>query len=462
MVVRVSNNLRLRANGNNLPRKKTFAEELESKNFLPANAKILAWGIFLIFFIENGTLGLIPRNFYFVYRNMRISDFLIYGLTIYSLFNAKEYADLYRSKSLVLIKAILLFFFAQFIVSTILYQQNFFEYFFRLKGVWSSLLIFPYLLLLKRKAFHYLVKIILPVAVVANILYIISALTGVALMPDIGVEKANIPGGYKVYRVFGGTFFGEFFFLGFVYQWITDKFRLYQLPLALLFITPHILAFGRSAWVSITFTILLIFLWNFLKNREFKIIFRQVLILIALVIVTVYSFMKYVPQSDYLTDAISARIEQGQNDIEYKTGTYGTRLANIEALLYLWQSTNIVFGIGMHPMWVIKAETVEENIYAWGFSDVRWASILAAYGLSGFILAIIFQLYYGINSIKLLIKTRSKSIFSFFIILLLSMLLFDTIINYSYNLTSMGLWGFSSMLTFYVAVFIYKYEYPDA
>ena len=89
MVVRLANNFRVQAKkladeGN------TFSEVLIKKNYLTANAKILAWGIFLIFFIENGTLGLIPKDFYFVYRNMRISDFLLYGLTIYSFYDAKD------------------------------------------------------------------------------------------------------------------------------------------------------------------------------------------------------------------------------------------------------------------------------------------------------------------------------------------------------------------------------------
>jgi hypothetical protein len=393
---------------------------------------------------------------------MRISDFLIYGLTIYSLFKTKEFAELYRSKNMILVKVVLIYFFAQFIISTISYQQEFFEYFFRLKGIWSSLLIFPYLLLLKRKALPYLIKIMLPVTIVANILYILSALTGVALMPDIGVEKANIPGGFKVYRVFGGTFFGEFFFLAFVFQWITDKFKFWQLPLAVLFITPHILAFGRSAWVSFSFSILLMFIWNFMKNREFKLVLRQIILLVSLIIITVYVFMRFIPQSDYLSDAISARITQGQDDVEYKTGTFGTRLANIDALLGLWQSSNIFFGIGMHPMWVIRAETVEENIYAWGFSDVRWASVLAAYGLTGFILAIIFQILYGVYSAKVLINTKSKSILTFFSLMMLSNLMFDTFINYSYNLVSMSLWGFSTVICFYIAVIVYKTEYIDA
>lgn len=460
MVVRIANNYRVKSGGKK-PSQPTYAEVLESMNILPARAKLMAWGIFLIFFIENGTLGLLPKSYYFVYRNMRISDILIYGMTLYSLLNAKEFIELYKSKAIFIVKIILIYFLFQFTISTILYQQNAIEYFFRLKGVWSSLLIFPYLLLLKRKALPYLIKLILPVAIIANILYIISAVTGVALMPDIGVEKANIPGGFKVYRVFGGTFFGEYFFLAFVFQWITDKFKLWQLPLALLFITPHILAFGRSAWIFFSFCILLMFIWNFLRNKEFKIIFRQGIILVLFVLLSIYMFTKFVPQSDYLTDAISARIIQGQEDFENKSGTYGTRLANIEALLGLWQNNNIFFGIGMHPMWVLGPETTNETIYAWGFSDVRWASVLAAYGLVGFVLAVLFQIIYGILSGKILIKTKSRSIYTFFTLSLFSMLLFDTFVNYSYNFVSLGLWGFTTMLGFCTAVTIYKSVYTD-
>src|SRR5262245_32525899 len=101
-------------------------EIMQSRNVLPLKAKLLAWGIFLVFFIENGTLGLIPKNLYFLYRNIRISDFLMYGLTIYSLFKVKEYAELYRSKTMILTKIILLYLCAQFIISTISYQQNVF------------------------------------------------------------------------------------------------------------------------------------------------------------------------------------------------------------------------------------------------------------------------------------------------------------------------------------------------
>ena len=144
MVVRIANNYRIRGGGKK-PAQPTYAEVLEKMNILPAKAKFMAWCIFLIFFVENGTLGLLPKSYYFVYRNMRVSDILIYGLTVYSLMNAKEFIELYKSKSILIVKIILIYFFIQFIVSTMLYQQNAVEYFFRLKGVWSSLLIFPYL-----------------------------------------------------------------------------------------------------------------------------------------------------------------------------------------------------------------------------------------------------------------------------------------------------------------------------
>lgn len=461
MVVKIANNFRNNSNGHRINNKPTYAEVLESKKILPVNAKILAWCIFLIFFIESGTLGLIPKNFYFVYRNMRVSDFLIYGLTIYSLFNVREFSELYRSKLMILIKVIFIFFFAQFIISTILYNQNIFEYFFRLKGLWSSLLVFPFLLLLKRNALPYLIKLILPVAIIANILYILTAITGIALMPDIGVEKTTVGEGFKVYRVFGGTFFGELFFLAFIYQWITDKFKLWQFPLVLLFVTPHILAFGRSAWVRFAFTILVIFVWNFLKNREFKVLLRQAVLIVLLISAAMYVFIRFVPQSDYLSDAVSSRVNQGQEDVENKTGTYGTRLANIDALLLLWSNGNVLFGIGMHPMWVISPQTTQETIYVWGFSDVRWASVLAAYGLLGMLLALLFQILMTYQSTKILIKTKSTSIYTFFILILFTTLLFDMTFNYSYIFITLGLLGLTPVVALCTAITVYKTVYID-
>jgi hypothetical protein len=456
---KITNTLRFHKNGYSSvnPEKTGYIGITDKINYLPLNAKLLAWGIFLFFFIENGTIGLIPKNLYFIYRNVRISDFLLYFLTIYALFNIKEYAELYRSKTLIIIKVLIVYLFFQFIISSFLYDYNVLEFFFRLKNMWTTLLIFPYLLLLKRKGLPYLIKLILPVAIVSNVLYILSSVTGVAFLPEIGIEKQNLPGGFQVYRVFGGTFYGELFFLGFIYNWITDKFRLYQLFLVILFIIPHILAFGRAAWISLSFSIIIMLVWNSLRKKDFKIVLKQTVMFALLGIVLIYTFSRFIPQASYLTDALGARLTQGQEDVENKEGTYGTRIASTEALLVLWSNSNIFFGIGMHPMWVVRPETVEENLYAWGFSDVRWASVLAAYGLVGFILAIVFQIYYAVISIKIL-KRPKQDLQTFFVVMLFSTMLFDTFINYSFNLISVGLMGLGSLICLYVAVLIYKFE----
>lgn len=456
MVVRLANNLRV-TSGKKPDYKPTFSEVLEERNYLTLNAKLLAWGIFLIFFIENGTLGLIPKQFYFVYRNMRISDFLLYALTAYSLFNVKEFSKYYHSRALLLPKILLVYFLFQFVVSSMMYDYNFIELFFRLKGIWMCFLIFPFLLLIKRRALGYLVKTMLPVAIVSNFLYILSAVTGIAFLPDIGISEQNLPGGLKVFRVYGGTFYGELFFLGFIYQWMTKKFRVYQLFLAILFIIPHILAFGRSAWVYFLLTIFIMIVWYSLKKKELKLAVRQIVLMSLLIGGLFYSFTKFVPQSDYLFEAIEARVEQGQEDIKYKEGTFGTRIANIEALLSLWQNSNIFIGIGMHPLWVVRPETVEENIYAWGFSDVGWASVLTAYGLIGFILAVLFQIYYIILCLKVMKNAVYNDLLVFFVLVFLSRLFFDTVVNYAYSGLSVGLWGFWS-ITFYIAALVYKHE----
>lgn len=456
MVVRLANNFRI-TSGKKSPGNVSFSEILEERNYLTINAKLLAWGIFLIFFIENGTLGLIPKQFYFVYRNMRISDFLLYALTIYSLYEVKEYRNLFSSRALLIPKLLLIYFLFQFIISSIMYDYNFIELFFRLKGIWMCFLVFPFLLLIKRRAFGYLVKLMLPVAIVSNALYILSALTGIAFLPDIGISEQNLPGGLKVFRVYGGTFYGELFFLGFIYYWLTKKFRVYQLFLAILFIIPHILAFGRSAWIYFILTIAIMIIWYTLKKRAFKFAFRQIVVMAVLLGGLGYAFTRFLPQSDYYIEAIGARVEQGQEDYKYKEGTYGTRIANIEALLRLWQSSNIFIGIGMHPLWVVKPETVEENIYAWGFSDVGWASVLTAYGLVGFILAVLFQVYYFVISIKLLKQTKYNDLLIFFVLVFLSRLFFDSVLNITYSALSVGLWGFWTT-TFYIAAIVYKYE----
>jgi len=437
-----------------------YADELARKNIVSKKVKIIAWGIFLFFFIENGTLGIIPKQFYFVYRNMRISDFLLYGMVLYSLFNTKEYPELFRSRAVIIPKLILIYFGLQFIVSAILYEYNIVEFFFRLKGIWTSFLIFPFMLLLKRKGLRYLIKLMLPVAIVSNFLYILSALTGIAFLPDIGISEQDLPGGLKVFRVYGGTFYGELFFLGFIYLWITKKFRLYQLFLVILFIIPHILAFGRGAWIYFMLTVLIMLTWYIIRKREFRLAVRQIIIFSIFGLVLIYSFIQFVPQSDYLIEAIGARVIQGQDDFKYEEGTFGTRLANINALLLLWQNSNIFFGIGMHPFWVVQPVTVEESIYAWGFSDVGWASVLTAYGLVGFVLAILFQVFYFVNSLKLVRRSPYADLPIFFILVFMSRLFFDSIINYSYKGLTVGLLGFGAA-AFFVAVLVYKYEHPD-
>lgn len=48
-------------------------------------ARVLALVLFLYYFVENGTLGLLPEKYYFLYRNVRISDLILYVLIVYSL-----------------------------------------------------------------------------------------------------------------------------------------------------------------------------------------------------------------------------------------------------------------------------------------------------------------------------------------------------------------------------------------
>jgi hypothetical protein len=295
----------------------------------------------------------------------------------------------------------------------------------------------------------------LPVAVLSNVLYILSYITGVSLMPDISFEKQNLPGGLQVNRIFGGTFYGELFFLWYIFEWLTNKIRPSQIVLAVLFVMPHILAFGRAGWVYLIFNVIFMFFWNFFKKKEFKTLLKQGFVLSLFLVILIYSFIKFFPQSDYLTDAIEARVEQGQENIQNKTGTYGTRLANSLALIELWLDGNFFFGIGMHPMIVLKPTTTQEVIYAWGFSDVRWSALLAAYGIVGFLFAVIFQIYYIIKSFLILKKTQTNSVYSYFTIIFLVSLLFD-ILNYSYNLVSVRLWGLPTILSLYTAVMVYK------
>jgi hypothetical protein len=424
---------------------------------LPRNAKLLAWAIFLMFFIENGTLGILPKPLYTLYRSVRISDFILYGLLIYSLFNIKEYFELFNSNSLILLKVLFFYYILQFIASTFIYHYGVVEFFFRLKLIWASFMVFPFFLLIKRKAFRYMVRLFFPAAVFSNILYILSSLTGVAYLPDIFIAEQPLPGGLKVFRVFGGTFFGDVFMLGYIYIWITKKFNPRHLVFFILFALPQVLTFGRASWAFFTVTISIMFFWNTLKNKNFKTIFRQVAIAILVLFALFYVFKTFLPRSEYLTEAIETRIEQGQEDYTHNEGTYGSRLASVEDLLFLWSKSNRLFGIGMHPMWVIKPVTTEEAYYTWGFSDIKWAGVLAAYGLIGFLIIILIQIYYVYISYKILRFTEKKDIYIFFILIFFVRLVFD-IFNYTYNLTSIGLWGPSFVLSFYMAVATYKYE----
>lgn len=420
-------------------------------------AKMLAWSIFLIFFIENDTLGLFPRQFYFLYRNVRLSDIILYAIVTYSFINVKEYSDLFRSKALIIIKFIFVYLFLEFIASTIYYEQNPLEYFFRLKGMWLSLLVFPFLLLMKRNGFNYLIKLVLPVSIVSNVFYILTALTGKAFLPGVDIVTQTLPGGLKVLRVYGGTFYGDVFFLGFIFKWLTERFYKYQLPLAILFVIPHILAFGRGTWVRLALIIVVMVVWNLLRKREFKIILKQAVLFSFLGVTLIYTFITFIPQSDYMVEALSARVIQGQEDYEHNEGTYGTRMASIARLLELWRNNNVLFGIGMHPMWVIKPLTVEEDLYTWGFSDVGWASVLAAYGAVGFLMAVIFQINYFIIILKTLKRSRKYDLPLFFVLMMFSFLFFDTFLDFSTSLFRMGLFGFGTSHIL-IAMTVYKYE----
>ncbi len=438
---------------------------LYSENYIKADlvlslkARILALGIFLFYFIENGTMGIIPQKYYTVYRSMRLSDLLLYALIIYSFFKYKEYKNLFNSKLLIIIKIYLFYLLFQFFVSYLRYDFNPIEYFFRLKGIWTSFLIFPYLLLLKRGGLPFLIKIIFPVALISNLLYIITALTGVPFLPDVSIIKQRLPGDIEVYRVFGGTFYGELYFLGIVYYWITKKFRFWQIGLVALFIIPHILAFGRLAWIGFAFTIILMILLNSLNKRNYQILFKQAVILIIMGIGITIIFMKFIPESDFYIDALSARIFQGQEDVKHDEGTYGTRvIMQNNALVNLWRNSDIFLGVGFHPMWVIGPDSKEEVIIYSAFCDVTWPSVLAAYGGIGIFLAVFIQFYFIFYSFKIIKKSSQVNIYTFLIILLFAKLIFDLTVGFSIVFVSTGLWGFFSGLNIYIPVLVYIYD----
>lgn len=421
--------------------------------------RAVALAIFLYFFIESGTLGLLPEKWYMIHRNVRISDLILYALIGYSIFSFREYYHLFKSRSFLITKVLLFYLLFEFVISAIEYKFFIPEYIFRLKGLWSSFLVLPYMLLYKRGGFGFLIKLIFPVAIISNVLYILTAITGIAFLPDVSVMTQTLPGDITVYRVFGGTFFGEFFFMGFLYMWITRKFRWWQLFLVVLFIMPQVLAFGRTSWAFFIFCILAFVVINALRKRAFKVLIRQALVFALLGVTFVFCFIKFIPESDYYADAVVARLTQGRDDVQYSEGSYGTRiLFQNAALVKLWMNSNWLIGVGMHPMWVVRAESYEEQVYYNAFCDVTWPATLAAYGLIGFVLSIIFQFYYIITTWKIIKRTREINLQTYFLTYVFAKLLFDTFVNYTYTFISFGLWGLFPVMNFFVAVIVYNYE----
>lgn len=432
-----------------------FKEEL----VINLRARILAVGIFLYYFIENGTLGLIPSKYYLLYRSIRISDLILYVMVLYSFVSYKEYKILFKSKAFLIAKIFLAYLLFEFLVSYIRYGFNPIEYFLRLKGIWASFLVFPYLLLISRNGLPFLIKLVFPVSVISNLLYIITALTGIAFLPDVSIIRQMLPGDIEVYRVFGGTFFGELFFLGIIYYWITKQFRFWQMGLVALFIIPHILAFGRLAWVGFIFTILIIILINSMNKKNYQILLRQAILLVIMGISITYVFIKFIPESDYYVDALSSRIFQGQDDVKYDEGTYGTRV-NLQnsSLIYLWMNSDLFLGVGFHPMWVVGPDSHEESIIYGAFSDVSWPSVLAAYGAIGLFITLIIQFYYMFLSLKILRYSPRVNLYTFFVIIFFSRLVFDSTVGFSFVFVSTGLWGFFTGLNIYIPVLVYMYE----
>ncbi len=422
-------------------------------------ARGLAYALFLYFFIQNGTLGLVPERWYTVYRALRISDFILLGLIIYSFMCAREYRTLFKSKSLIVTKLLLGYLVFEFVISAVQYGFNPIEYGFRLKGLWGSFLVFPYLLLYQRDGWGYFIKLVFPVAVVSCVLYILSALTGIAFLPDVSIMAQNLPGGIFVYRVYGGTFFGEFFMMGFVYYWITKKFKFWHVFFVLLFALPQFLAFGRNSWAYYIFVFMSFVIINSLKKKKFRLLARQAVLLCLVLVAFIFCFIEFMPDSDYYIQALAARVLQGKEDVEYNEGTYGARVIfQNNALVKLWSNSNLLVGVGMHPMWVYRPENYEEQVYYGSFSDVRWPAVLAAYGLIGLGLALYFQIYYIAISWKIIKKMKHSDLQLFFMVLAFSQMIFDTFIDYTYVLISVGLWGLVPLMNFYVAVIVFNYE----
>ena len=100
--------------------------------------------------------------------------------------------------------------------------------------------------------------------------------------------------------------------------------------------------------------------------------------------------------------------------------------------------------------------TQAEYIYYWGLSDTLWVGALVAYGLIGFLLVSLIQIYYGFTTFKILKKTNVKDIYILFIILFFTTIIFRTL---SYSILIFGLWGPSFIISFYIAIVTYKYEH---
>jgi hypothetical protein len=439
-----------------------FAEnEKREELILSLRAKLLAIGIFLFFFIENGTLGFLPENFYYVFRSVRYSDLILYGLVFYSFMQIKEYSYLVKSKSFLIVKILLGYLVFEFIISCIRYHFNIIECFMRLKGTWTSFLVFPFMLLIVRGGLNFFFKLMLPFVVISNIFYILTALSGINFMAGFGnyIMTQELPGGITVFRVYGGTFYGEYFFLGFIYLWLTKKFRFYQLILAIIFIIPHILAFGRTAWVNMLFSIFVLFVFILYKKKKFKVFLRQSIVFAILTFSVIFAFLKFIPHSDYYVDALHARVTQGQEDVQYDEGSYGVRV-NLEndVLLKLFSESNWLVGIGMHPLWVIAPENNEEAMYNLALSDVIWPGILACYGLIGFAICLALQIYLIITSYKLLKSTKEYNVFTLFLIIMFAKFLFDSIFTYTFVFFSVNMWGLYGAMHFLIAIFVFSYE----
>jgi len=229
--------------------------------------------------------------------------------------------------------------------------------------------------------------------------------------------------------------------------------------LVALFVIPHVLAFGRLAWVGFVFTILLMILLNSLNKRNYHLLLRQAVILIIMGVSLTYAFIKFIPESDFYVEALNARIFQGQEDVKHNEGTYGTRvIMQNNALVSLWLNSDIFLGVGMHPLWVVGPESKEEIIYYGAFCDVTWPGVLAAYGLIGFAIALVIQFYYMFITFKIVRNTKQVTIYTFMLTLLLAKLLFDVTVGFSYVFLSTGLWGLFYMLNIYVPVLVYTYE----